>query len=190
MDNKKFSERRRKAYKFNVIDFALIVIIAAAVSILVYVMLGNNIFGGKENTIILYTIEIEVINNEFIPNINKIDPGTKIIESSRIYEIGEVQKVTITDAYVHTPDLETGVVSLKPYPEHSKVIITVKANCVKDKFKYTINGRPIMTGILIDFRTPFFMNHGYCTSIVEIDEDGSKITGANENEPGGNTEGE
>ena len=191
MDNKRLSERPKRIYKFNVIDFVLIVVILAAVLLLVYIMLGNNLLAGKENTTIIYTIEIDVLKNEFISAVSQITPGTKVIDSIRSYDIGEIQSVKISDSYVNMTDLETGVVNRKPFPDHSKVVITVKAKCVKDKVRYTVNGKTIMVGVQINFRTPYFISYGTCRYLEEVNEDGSKKVDAGiETETGGNTEGE
>jgi len=175
MDNRKISEKQKKIYKFNIIDFVLVMIILAAVAVLLYVMLGNNLLAGKENTTIIYTIEIDLLKNELVTAANQITPGTKITDSVRGYEIGEVQSVKITDATQNRTDLSTGVVSSKPFPNHSKVIITVKAKCVKEKARYVINGKTIMVGVAISFRTPNFISYGTCTYMEIINEDGSKI---------------
>jgi len=178
MDNRKFSDSapvsKKKAYKFNIIDFILIIIIVAAVMLLVYVMLGNNILSGGENVTIQYTIEVPLIRNEFISSVHLITKGTKIIDSVRSYDIGEIQDVKVTDAYTNTTDLETGVVYNKPYPDHSKVTITVIAKCKMDKDKFVVNGKTIMVGVKLDFRTPHLVSYGNCTSIEIINADGSK----------------
>ena len=46
MDGKKFAgtAERKKTYKFNIIDFILTMIIIAAAAVLIYILLGNDIF--------------------------------------------------------------------------------------------------------------------------------------------------
>lgn len=179
MDNKKFTDNininPKKTYKFNIIDFILIVIIIAAVSVLIYIMLGNNIFGGSETTTILYTVEIPQIRNVFLSSAHLITKGTKMIDSVRGYDIGEIQKCTITDAVQTTTDLETGVVKRAAYPDHSKITITVMAKCKKDKAKFEVNGKTIMVGVRLDFRTPYLVSYGNCIAVEEVNEDGSKM---------------
>ena len=171
MDKTDKTDSRKKSNKFNFIDFILIVIIVAAVSLLVYIMLGNDIFSGGENATILYTIEIPLIRNDFLGSAHLMIKGTTIIDSVRSYNIGEVQDVKVTDAYSSTTNLETGVVTDKRYPDHSKVTITVKAKCKKDKAKYEVNGKTIMVGTRLDFRTPYLVSYGNCISIEEIKND-------------------
>jgi len=184
MDNRKFSDSnnisQKKAYKFNIIDFILIVIIIAAVSLLIYIMLGNNLLAGSENMKIMYTIEIPLIHKDFLTSAHLITKGTKIIDSVRGYDIGEIQEVKITDAFSNTTNLETGVVERKQYPDHYKVTIVVKADCKKDKAKYEVNGKTIMVGIRLDFRTPYLVSYGNCVDIKPINEDGSIKGGTEE----------
>ncbi|MCL2158378.1 MAG: DUF4330 domain-containing protein [Oscillospiraceae bacterium] len=167
MDNKPESGQK-KQYRFNIVDFVLIIVIVAAVSMLVYIMLGNNIFAGSEDSTIMYTIEISLIKDDYLSMANLITKGTKIIDSVRTNELGIIQDVKITDAYSLTTDMETGVVKETAYPDHSKVVITVLAKCKKDKAKFVVNGETIMVGVPINFRTPYLVSYGNCTSLVEI----------------------
>jgi len=177
MDSGKFSKNAepKKAYRFNIIDFMLILVIAAAVALLVYVMLGNNILKGDDDSIILYTIEIPLIKNDFLPPVEGMMKGEKIIDSVRTNELGVVQDVKITDAVVLSTNLETGIIKETPYPNFSKVVITVRSECKIDKPKFVVNGANIMVGISINFRTPYLVSYGYITSLVEIDEEGNVI---------------
>ena len=163
-------DKQKKAYRFNIIDFLLIVLIVAAVSVLAYIMLGTNLLTGSEDTTILYTVEITLIKNDFIPALNQITPGTKVIDSVRSYDIGEVQEVKITPAYSNNTDTEVGVVYNKPYPDFSTVRITVKTKCKKDQAKYVVNGKTIMVGVAVNFRTPYFIGYGNCIYLEDITE--------------------
>ena len=173
MDNKKLSQpenaKLKKAYKFNMIDFILILFIIAAAAMLVYIMLGNNPFAENEKVEILYDIEIPLIRNELVSAVNKM-PGAKLTDSARHYELGIVQSVKIEAGYRNEMDLEAGVVYRKPFPEHSRVVITVKAEAVKTESRYQVNGRTVMVGISLNFRTPSFVSYGNCISIAEVNE--------------------
>jgi len=161
----------KKAYKFNIIDIILVAFILVAASVLVYIMLGNEIFGGSDETEIIYTLEMTLVRDEHIANIRKIMPGTELIDSVRNHEIGEVLGVDVIDAYVNETDMETGVVRRVPYPGHSTVTIRVKAECkIEDGFKYVINGKPIMVGMPVNFRTPHFVGLARCIYLEEADE--------------------
>jgi len=174
--------------KFNIIDFILIIVIAAAAALLVYILLGNNIFSGSEETTIVYTLEMRLVRNEFIPALLKMVPGTEMIDSVRNHEIGEIINVSIEDAYENETDLITGVVNRVPYPDHSIVRITVKAEAEKDEFgKYSVNGMIFMVGIPINFRTTYFVGVGRCVYLIET---GEEANGESKESTNGNKNGE
>ena len=158
---------RKKARKFNIIDFILIVFIAAAAAVLLYVMLGNSLFARNEKITMVYDIEVDIIKNENIALVSQM-PGCVFTDSVRGNEIGIVQSVRVEDAYQNNTDLETGVVYRKLHLDHSKVIITVKADFTKTGPRYMVNGKNIMVGVRVDFRTPYLISYGYCTSFVEF----------------------
>jgi len=88
----------KKARKFNIIDFILIVFIAAAAAVLIYVMLGNSLFKKNEKITMLYDIEVDIIKNENIASVGQM-PGCVFTDSVRGNEIGIVQSVRVEDAY-------------------------------------------------------------------------------------------
>ena len=180
--------------KFNIIDFILIIVIAAAAALLVYILLGNNIFSGSEETTIVYTLEMRLVRNEFIPSLLKMVPGTEMIDSVRNHDIGKIIEVTIEDAYENEADLITGVVNRVPYPDHSIVRIKVKAEAEKDEFgKYTVSGMIFMVGIPINFRTTHFVGLGRCVYLIETGEENGESKESNESANGngnGNKNGE
>ena len=157
MDNK---------YKFNIVDIILILIVITAAAALIYVLGGNNLFAGDDVVDLLYTIEISMIKNELVPSINQIQPGTKVTDSVRGYFIGEVQEVKVDAATTNSFNMDKGVIEKKPYPNYSKVHIIVKAAKVeKSTAGYSVNGKIIMVGERVDFRTPYFVSYGYCVAV-------------------------
>ena len=179
MDPKKFPDpahsEQKKAYRFNIIDFALMLVIVAAVAILAYIMIGDNtVFMGDEDGMVLYTIEIPSIKNEFISSF-LLAKGSTIIDSVRTNELGIIQDIQITECIELTNDLAAGVVREKVRDGFSRVIITILAKCKKDGVKFSVNGLTIMVGMQLSFRTPYLIHYGNCTSLVEVDEEGNII---------------
>ena len=160
----------RKQKKFNIIDAMLIIIIAAAIGVLVYVLMGNNLINSSQNVTILYKIEVPIIKNSMLPDIRKLQAGNEILDSVRNQSIGNIYDVEIDEAYFNLENSATGVVERVIHPEHSKVTLTVQVRCEKsDIKKYYINGKNIMTGTKIDFRTPYFIYSGYCIYLEEVE---------------------
>lgn len=167
-------QNKRKEYKFNIIDAALILIIIMAAAALIYVIAGNDIFSNNEDVTILYTIEIRMIKDEFLPSIREMaqTTGTKITDSVRSYDLGEVQQVKIDTVFTNSTNMIAGVIERKAYPDYSKISLTAKAKCKKEKGGYSVNGKSIMVGEQIDFRTKYLISYGYCVAIEELPEEG------------------
>jgi len=173
MDNKEFAavQNKKKPYKFNITDVFLILIIVIAAAVLIYIVAGTNLFFGGEEVTVQYKIEIPLLRNEFVPEINKIGRGDKITDSVRGYDIGEIHHVSVDRAMEYTEDSERGIVKLVPYPDYSKVVITVRAKARIDEPNYYVNGRVIMKGIMMYFRTQHFTGYGQCVEFIVITED-------------------
>jgi hypothetical protein len=175
MENREFSaiKNHKKPYKFNVMDVFLILIIIIAASVLIYIVAGTGLIFGGEEVSIQYTIDISHIRNEFLPAINRITPGDKITDSIRGYDIGEIHSVKITEATSDTDDKNQGIIRKVPHPDHSRVQITVRAKAKQEgnaKNNY-VNGRLIMVGVQMFFRTQHFTGYGNCVELIEITED-------------------
>jgi len=174
MDNKEFSalKNQKKPYKFNITDIFLILIIIIAASVLIYIIAGTNLFLGGDEVTVQYTIEIPLIRNEYRDAISQIMPGDKITDSVRGNDIGEIyQQVRISEGMSNTDDKITGIVRRVPHPDHSRILITVRAQAKKDGPKYVVNGKVIMVGTQIHFRTQHFMGYGNCVAFDIITED-------------------
>ena len=173
MENREIIKTANKAHRFNFIDLLLLIIIIAAAALLVYILLGHNILGGNEDVTILYSVEMNIIRDIYIETLKETDlselKGTRVIDSIKTYDIGEIWDLKITDAYQNQKD-SSGEVKKQHFPDHSKITLTIKANCKKVNDKYMINGSTIMVGEAIYFRTPYLVSYGYCVAIEEINK--------------------
>jgi hypothetical protein len=174
MDNKEFETAKspKKPYKFNITDAFLILIIIIAASVLIYIVLGTGLFTGGEEVTIEYTIDISLIKNELVPAINRL-PGEKITDSIRGYDIGEIHQVRISEANENADNKIDGIIVETPYPNHSRVLLIVRAKARKDSkgINYLVNGKLIIVGSPVHFRTQHFVGYGNCITIDEIKED-------------------
>lgn len=176
MENKEFStevKNPKSPHKFNITDAVLILIIIIAAAVLLYIVLGTRLFLGGEEVAIQYTIEITPIKNEFVPAISKLMPGDKITDSIRGYDMGTIKKVQISEAYENVENRDMGIVQRTLRPNHSQVLITVEAKAQKDSkdINYLINGKIIMSGMQLYFRTQHFVNYGTCIDFTEVKGD-------------------
>jgi hypothetical protein len=138
---------------------------------LIYIVTGTGLFFGGEEVTVQYTIEIPLLRNEFLPAINRITPGDRITDSVRGYDIGEIYGVSISEGMSNTDDRIQGIIRRVPHPDHSRVLITVRAQARKDYPNYYVNGRLIMMGVQMFFRTQHFTGYGNCIEFIEIEED-------------------
>jgi len=166
MDNREFSAAKSQN-KFNATDVFLILVIMIAAAILIYIVAGTGLFARGAELTIEYVIEIPLIRNEFLPAINQMQ-GERITDAVRGYDIGVVHQVRILDGMADAEDRVHGIVRRVPYPDHSRVFITVRAQAVRNYPRYLVNGRNIMVGVQMFFRTPHFTGYGNCVELTEI----------------------
>jgi len=183
MDN---TANRKKQYKFNVTDVFLIAVIAVAAAVLFYIVAETGLLGGGDEFYIYYTIDIPILRNELLDGVNRMSPGDRITDSVRGNDIGEIQQVRVSQAFVNSTNRERGIVERVIHPDHSRVQIDVRARAQYNSPRYTVNGQTIMKGIQIFFRTRHFTGHGNCTAL-EIAEIGA---GADAGDGEGDGEGE
>ena len=163
---------QKRQHRFNMADVVLIFIIVAAALILIYIVTGTGLFFGGEEVYILFEIEVPLIRNEFVPAISRIEPGDNIVDAVRGDSLGTVQRVAISEAMVDAEDSIRGIVRRVPHPDHSRVVITVRAAARKDGTaeSYLVNGRLVKVGVQMYFRTLHFMGYGTCISLEPITE--------------------
>ncbi|MCL2099001.1 MAG: DUF4330 domain-containing protein [Oscillospiraceae bacterium] len=173
MDNKeifdvKTVKNQKKSYKFNITDVFLILIITGAASVLIYIVADTGLLFSGEEVSVQYTVEIPLLRNEFLPAINRITRGDKITDSVRGYDIGEIQSVGIFDGMANTEDKITGIFKRVSFPDHSRVLLTVRTKAKYDEPNYYVNGKLIMVGVQIFFRTQHFTGYGNCVSFTPV----------------------
>ena len=175
----------KKSHRLNITDIFLIAVIIIAALVLVYVVAETGLLGGGDEFYIEYTIDIPIIDNEFLRGINRIAPGDRIVDGATGNDIGVIQQVRISEAFGNTTDLTVGVIQRVPHPNHSRVQLVVRARATGGDPNFRVNGRTIMAGILMYFRTRHFTWYGTCIdieivdSVTEIDnyEEGAEIYG-------------
>ena len=173
MDNNGFeaAKGQKKIYKFNAADIFLILLIIIAASVLIYIVAGTGLFSGGEEITIEYTVLIPMIKNEFLPAVNRLAAGDRFTDSVRMYDIGEIQSVKIMEALENSTDRVNGIVRRVAFPNHSRVQVTVRAKAKKDGVNYSINGRIIMVGMQVHFRTNDLVSYGTCIALEHVKEE-------------------
>jgi len=155
--------------KFNSVDILLLLLIAAALGFGVYLAAGGLGTAG-ESVIIEYTVSVDLVRDELVADISKLQTGDTMIESVRGYYLGEIVGVEVRPAESDIANRVTGVVQRRPFPDHSEVIITLRADATVRDGRFFVRGNQILPGLEIFFRTPWFVSRGFCTSIKNLSE--------------------
>ncbi len=159
----------QKKHKFNAIDAAVIILIAAIIVTAAIFLFSRNEPDAPiaQTSKIEYVVELRTIRDEFADNF-KIGDG--VTDANSLTKIGEVVAISISDATYAGVDLITGESVSSEYPDHSDVSLTVSADVTVDGLgRYIVGaGYDVSVGKLIYVRTPNYIGYGYCTELRQI----------------------
>ncbi len=159
----------KKKRSFNVVDALIILLILAVVAVGAVLLWSNSGKNGNANSFeIEYVVEFRTIRDEFTDN---IEIGTKLVDSAKKYQLGEVIDVSSTPAKYTGVDLNTGELVYYDYPEHSDLSLTVRTvAALDDEGMFVIdNGYRISVGTTMYIRTPNYVGTGYCTKFKKME---------------------
>lgn len=156
---------KKRKLSFNFIDVALIVIALAGIAVLVFFFSKNDIVSTnrEEKVNIEYTVRLSPVREEYI---NLIKIGDTLINTDIMQSVGEVTNVTNSDCLYEGYD-STGAPVYTPYPGMKTVVVTIRAEAIKTKTGYIVNGYDVVIGESMTFRVPDFTGTGVCVSISE-----------------------
>lgn len=159
---------KKRAFSFNIIDVALIIIALIAISSLVFLLMGRQISTSSENKKVSleYKIEFSPARLEY-KNLIKI--GDSLTYTDSLCDIGEVVDVTYSD-YYHKAVSDSGQTVQTPYPNMITITVTIRAEAVKTDTGYEIDGCPITVNDFLNVRVPFFTGNGKVTSVTVTSE--------------------
>lgn len=155
-------------HRFNAVDALIIVLILAVIAAGAFIFtrsVRNNNSGSFD---IEYVIELRTVRDELA---NNIQIGTKVVDSAKKYQLGEVIAVSVSPAKFTGTDLINGELVYYDYPEHSDVSLTVKTTATLDSDGMYIvdNGYRLSVGTTIYVRTPDYVGTGYCTKFKKTE---------------------
>jgi len=160
----------KKSVRLNLIDYFLLLVIAAAIAGMAYIYLNGG-GGGTGKVELEYTIEVSMVKNELLPEIGKWKAGDSVTESARVYALGTVVSVELEDAYILSADMDAGIIRKEYYPKEpgfSRVKLTVRVEAERREGIYYVNGNKLAVGLPVHFRTPWLVGSGYYTGVREI----------------------
>ena len=162
----KKGDGKNKKFRFNFIDFLIIVLILAIIAAVVYIFVPLSWLNQNKGTVDLqYYVEFQGVDEAFIENIEENDV---LIDSVSKNVIGKVVAVDYnTQHSVLKYDEANGEGVLSVIPEKYNLIVTIStANAVyKDGEGYSVNSCRIAVGEKINARFPDYAAEGYCIGL-------------------------
>lgn len=161
------AEREKRAFKFNIIDIILTVVIAGVVavgSIMLVNAFGVDTSTDKEQVVFEYTIEFKGILDELKDNVSV---GDIIIDGQKRYNIGKVSKVVYSPYMIDVFDKEKGEMIATPYPDNVTLKITVKKDgyILDDNYYLEESSMRLAVGYGISVHAPHLCSYGYISEI-------------------------
>ena len=164
--NKNIQTAPKRKTKFNFIDALLILVILAAAILIVYFFTSDGLGTNTSAVTLEYQVLITGVRNEYR---DLIQIGDGVIDSVGLFEIGTVSDVKYEDYLYPVENARDGTVVLSEYPDHSNIILYIRADAAVDSGFYYINGFKLAVGTLVSVCTPNFTEAGYCTVITEVE---------------------
>lgn len=178
-NNSNSSAVKQKATKrkFNIIDFLVLIIILAVIGTSIYAVISwSNIkkLWSTSTVELQYTVEIRGVDKAFINNIKAGDAVTDAVSKNQLGTVDRVDsaKHTVFDCIKKDVPSEdeksTSVVYegvLLEYPDKYDITVYISSTAEYEKgIGYTVNGRRIAVGEIIEMRFPEFSSVAYCVA--------------------------
>ncbi|MBE6636596.1 MAG: DUF4330 domain-containing protein [Ruminococcaceae bacterium] len=157
----------KKKLFFNFIDVLLIVAILAATVTVVFFLRERRILtpGSNETVEVIYQIEVSPLREDFR---NLVSIGDRMTDSVKLSDLGEITDVSYAECRYTGVNKTTGAIVTSTFPGHVTMILTIRADALLTEAGYEIDGRLLLLGQPLSFRTPDFTGTGTCLSLEPL----------------------
>lgn len=146
--------------KFNVVDFLVLVLIVAIIGVAIYaVVYWANIksLWATSTTDLQYAVELRGVDQKFV---DKIKNGDAVTDAVSKNQLGIVDRVDKIEKYT---TFSEG--TLVEHPDKFNITVYISATAEYEQgVGYTVNGRRIAVGEIIEMRFPNFSSVAYCVA--------------------------
>ncbi|MBR5312718.1 MAG: DUF4330 domain-containing protein [Clostridia bacterium] len=158
----------KRKLRFNGIDALIILVIAAAVFVLLYVF----VFSGRGSqqtaaevtyTTIHYVVELQNIDEHLEDAVKKDQRVEDAVERKKIGTVSGVQAVPFEKV---TFDYQNGRETFSSVDGKITLKITIEAQAVETDRAFTVDGCEIRVGQQYSLILPDLYGYGYCTEII------------------------
>ena len=160
---------RKTKFRFNIMDALILLVLAAAVLVLLYVFVWSEhtslgSLKGEEPHKIHYVVEITGLSEQYR---DLIEVGDSVIDSSKKMNIGTVTAVEWQDYMYLGTNLHEGSLTLNPVEDYVTMYVTIEADASMDGISYSISGYEIYVGAFVYMSFSDLVCSGYCISLSE-----------------------
>ena len=159
---------QKSKHKFNIVDFLIILLVVAIIGTSIYTIVSWSDIKALWSTSskkFQYVVELRGVDAEFINNIKKNDV---VIDAVSKNQLGNVQNIVSEDYsflnYKNDNGDTIGAMVTDTTKRNLTIYITATAEYEKD-VGYTVNGRRIAVGEILELRFPQLASSAYCISI-------------------------
>lgn len=146
--------------KFNIVDFLVLVLIVAIIGVAIYaVVYWANIksLWATSTTDLQYAVELRGVDQKFV---DKIKNGDAVTDAVSKNQLGIVDRVDKIEKYT---TFSEG--TLVEHPDKFNITVYISATAEYEQgVGYTVNGRRIAVGEIIEMRFPNFSSVAYCVA--------------------------
>ena len=156
----------KRKLRFNAVDALIILVIAAAVFVLLYVFVfsGRGTQAAEVNyTTIHYVVEIQNIDEHLEDAVKKGQLVEDAVERKKIGTVSGTQAVKFEK---NTFDYENGQMTTSAVDGKITLKITIEAQAVETDRAFTVDGCEIRVGQQYSLILPDLYGYGYCTEII------------------------
>jgi len=158
----------KRKFRFNPIDFLILVVIAAAVVILVSVF-DSNADPAADQTLktanIEYVIEIKDVDDSIR---RSLAAGQKVEDAVNRKDIGILKAFSETTTEAAGFDFENNREIYSDAEGRINLTLTVTAQAVETDSAFTVDGCEIRVGKQMSVILPEFQGYGYCISLNKL----------------------
>ena len=163
--------QKKKKRKFNFIDFLIVLMIVAIISVVVYALSPwsqiKKLWTSEEVTL-QYAVEFKDVDASFIDLIKNGHEAINSVNKSSLGKVNRIAAPEISTVLDYQLDAEKGVAQGILVEKDNKYNLTVYITATakyEPNVGYTVNGSRIAVGEELFFRFPEFSCSGYCIAI-------------------------
>lgn len=161
--------RHKGAYRFNFVDFILVLLCVAIVAGCAYIFSPNfkiDLFNTKEAVTIQYVVEIKGVDEEFVEMIKENNAVIDSVSKNELGTVVAIDKSTKYSELSYTKIEDNYVGVLVEHPTKYNLIVTISASGEHESGSgYSINTRRIAVGEKLSLKFPNYTCECYCIAL-------------------------